>query len=87
MHDIVTLNQGANLIGSIVDCLALGITPCVAAGEDLIIRLTNGGNILCPNGRRRAQSSAIIDVAGGAELVEAIFRTPALNAQYSFSRR
>ncbi len=83
VHEIVTLNQGTNLIESIVDCQAIGLIPCVVAGEDLIIRLTNGGNILCPNGRRKAKSSAIItasdpSVLGDAELVQAIFRTSLL---------
>ncbi len=70
MQGIVTLNQGTNLIESIVDCLAPAATPCVAAGEDLIIRLTNGGNILCSDGRRRAQSSAIIDGTRGSKNLE-----------------
>ncbi len=80
VHGIVTLNDAANLIESIVDCeIAAGV--CVAGGEDLIIRLTNGGNVLCPNGRKRAESSLIIDVANGAELVQAIFRTDNANAE------
>ncbi len=52
VHDIVTLNEAANLIESIVDCQAAGATACVENGGDLIIRLANGGNILCPKIKR-----------------------------------
>ncbi len=76
VHDIVTLNEAANLIESIVDCQTGGNTACVVNGEDLIIRLTNGGNILCPNGRRRAQSSAILMWSMALSLLRQYFALP-----------